>query len=450
MLCKFKLFIFGIFTLISVHVYSQDADTIITNSLLNKDYIGLEKQFPIIENDVKNSTLKLVSKTILDTRFNRPYDALNTIDTLLMKHQTKLNVNQLIELCYTKLTVLEELQEYNLAYAELQNFVKQLGTYFSNDDLVKFHALQKHLFYLKDEQKIQIIKPLADTQIPFGKIEFVDNDKNNTVSNIITTVGAVRIKINGKEFIFLFDTGSEKTIIFNHLTDLINLKKTEGIYNILGIGALEKGSLAILLDELSLGEIKFKNLPVLISDNYLKKLFPDIKGDLNVIGGIIGIDVIKKLGEIQICPKERKIIVPFIESELPQFGKNIIFDSMNNLTVQGILNGTQLINLQFDTGSSITRLFEPYYLRYQKDIESKYEKRIYSDFSIEFQKNEVYLLPSSQLKIGDSEVLMNNIPIYTKILHQSNPEIDGLLGLDFVVNQSKIILNTNKMFFCIR
>ena len=223
MLCKFKLFIFGIFTLISVHVYSQDADTIITNSLLNKDYIGLEKQFPIIENDVKNSTLKLVSKTILDTRFNRPYDALNTIDTLLMKHQTKLNVNQLIELCYTKLTVLEELQEYNLAYAELQNFVKQLGTYFSNDDLVKFHALQKHLFYLKDEQKIQIIKPLADTQIPFGKIEFVDNDKNNTVSNIITTVGAVRIKINGKEFIFLFDTGSEKTIIFNHLSDLINL-----------------------------------------------------------------------------------------------------------------------------------------------------------------------------------------------------------------------------------
>src|SRR5690606_20698713 len=156
-------------------------------------------------------------------------------------------------------------------------------------------------------------------------IEVDINIKNeDTLQQVTNTLGIVKVTIQGKEYIFLLDTGCEKSCIYNHISDDINLHYFSDSINIGGTGITQGKS--AFLDSISIGEITLYNSFVLITDNDLER--PGMNEDEIVRGlhGIIGIDFIKRLGEIQLYPHERKIIIPHEESGLPTSGRNVMFD----------------------------------------------------------------------------------------------------------------------------
>ncbi|MEA4917927.1 retroviral-like aspartic protease family protein [Proteiniphilum sp.] len=425
-------------------IFSQEADKKVLQLLDRHDYFTLDQQFPALEKEMQDMPLKLVAKSTLEIKFNRPQDALLTMDSLSNTYQSEMAIVMVTDLIYTYLTQLEEIQEYNRAYNILQNFLKSASSHLSNDILTVFHSLEKHLFLLKDEQKTEVTKPVNGGQIPLGKFEMTVIDHSTGLSKINPPIPIIKVQIAGQEYIFMFDTGAEKSILFNHITGSMNLKKFENQYIIQGFGGGETAHLAILQDSLLLGNIKFMNTPVYVSDNYFKKSFPNMQGDLNAIGGVIGIDLIKKLGEIEILPNEKKIIVPYNENKQPAFGKNILFDFNNKLIVSTSINN-ETVHLQIDTGSDITRLLKPYYAKWEEKIKSEYAKESHTEFGLGFTEGEKYLIPSLQIKIGNSVASMENVSVYPDS-STNNALIEGLLGMDFVYRCKKIILNMNKMF----
>lgn len=430
--------------LLSNPIFSQEADQNVKQLLSSHDYLTLEQQFPSLENKMQDAPLKWIAKTMLDIRLNRLNNALNALDTILISYQPEIGMDQSLELAYTYFSLLEELEEYERAFNLLQDFLQQSLPHMAKENRIKFSNLQKHLSFLKEEKKTVVTKPANGGEIPLGKFELDIKNQHSDLPGITTTWGIVKVYIAGQEYIFILDTGAEKTILFNHITEAMALKQFEESLTIRGYSGSEIAHLAVLQDSLLLGNINFTNAKILTCDNYLKKSLPDIRGDLNIIGGIIGVDMIKKLGEIQFLPGEKKIVVPHAESEMPDFGKNIFFDVNNFLNVQASLNNEPAC-LLIDTGCDITQLLRPYYLKREEKIKSNYEKNRVINLHLDLAYSEFYQMPQLQLKIANSTVSMDNVPVYPDTLN-ANQDIEGLLGIDFIFRCEKVTLNMHKMF----
>ncbi|WP_294078717.1 hypothetical protein [Proteiniphilum sp. UBA5384] len=65
-------------------LFPQEADNNVKQLLSSRDYFTLEQQFCSLEGKMQDKSLKWIAKAMLDIRFNRPHDALNALETLLI------------------------------------------------------------------------------------------------------------------------------------------------------------------------------------------------------------------------------------------------------------------------------------------------------------------------------------------------------------------------------
>ncbi len=442
-----KVLIFSILIIVFEQLNAQNIDNSIKKLLEQQNWFGLDKEYHQKGNTINSPELKWLTEALLNIKFNQSNAAISSIDTLLHKYQEEIGFANSVELFRYKISLLDNQGEYDYAANELENFIDQVSQNVPHEELKEFETMYSIQNSLRHEEKPTIIKPEKNVEIPFGTMEmnFTIKKDYDIIEESTTTLGLVKASIQGKEYIFILDTGFEKTCcIFNNISKDINLHYLTDTINLSGVG-ISQGKLAIL-DSISLGGIYLYNSLIVISDNFLEK--SDAFGNNNIdIHGLLGMDFIKRIGEIQLYPRDKKIIIPWEESELPTSGRNIILDKRNSLIIKS-LNEDGLITFHLDTGNSNSLMFKSYYLKNKDVIERKLEKRSNSSFGVgsSFKSHTTYQMPLLTQLIGDTSFSLKNLPIYTVNSFVEDPNADGSLGMDFINKFSKITLNMNKMF----
>lgn len=442
-----KMFIPILFVLFFGHLHAQSYDNCIKELVREKEWFALEKEYPRLEDSIVAPDLEWVAKAMIDIRFNQSRKAIASIDTLLYKYKDIIGFNNSVYLFRYKLALMEEEGEYGDVADELSNFMDQVAAILPQEELRWFEKQYELYNRLRYVDKPKILKPGKDVIIPFGKMEmyFENHHNEDTIQRPASILGVVKIHIQGNEYMFILDTGAERTTVFTHTASQLDLEILIDSISLSGIG-LSEGKLAFL-DSISLGEVTFTNSLIFITDNFLNETYLFKKGNIeNSIHGILGIDFIKRIGEVQLYPGYRKIVLPMQESQLPASGRSIYLDERKHIIVKAFEREYPIM-FHLDTGNSTSNLFKTYYISNREQIESNLQQEFHSNFGIGGKKSDtIYLKPSMTLLIGDTLFSLEDIPIYTANFFMEDPEADGSLGMDFLTQFCKIILNLNSMF----
>ena len=442
-----KIIVFSLIMFFFEFLNAQSEEALIKDLLKEGDWFTLDKEYPQIKDSIKAPELKWLTESILNLKFNESNAAISSIDTLLYKYQQDIGLSNSLELFRYKISLLEEKGEYSLAADELKKLLEQLTPHLSQEELKEFEESYNLYNLLRNEARPAIIKPVKDVEIPYGimDINFIIQNRD-TLKETTTQLGIVKLSIQGKEGLFLLDTGCEKTCIFDNFSKKIDLHYVKDSLLISGTG-ITNGKLAIL-DSVSLGEVTLCNSLVVTADNFLTYSSLFVNEEFNdVLHGILGIDFIKRIGEIELYPQNRKIVIPSKDSELPNSGKNIMLDNRNYIILKTFNDKEELMTFHLDSGNSNSCMFKSYYLKNKKEIDDKLEKQLFNSLGMgSIKQNIFYMLPSLEFVIGDTNCHLNNVSVFIDNVFTEDINTDGSLGFDFINKFSKITLNINKMF----
>lgn len=439
--------IFSILTVFFNHLNAQSSDNALKELINSGNWFGLDREYHQNKDSIKSPLLSLFVETILKIKFNQPNAAISSIDTLLYNYQKDIGFENTVELFRNKLYILEEQGEYEYAANELKNFIDQISQQnLPEEEFMDLKKMYTDMNYLRHTDKPSIFKPKKDVEIPFGTLvlNITSENAEDTLVDTTNILGIIKISIQEKEYIFMLDTGCEKTGIFNNISNDINLHYLSDSIDIIGTEVIQGKS--AILDSISLGGVTLYNSIVFISDNVFENTNTS-QTNKESLHGVIGMDFIKRIGEIQLYPHDRKIIIPHEESELPTSGRNIILDESNRPIIKAF-NKDDLITFIFDTGTTKSDMYKSYYLKNKEAIETKLEKgaSMVAGVGTGFKLHAKFKMPSLPLSVNETSFSLEDLDIFTENTFVKDPKADGSLGMDFIKKFSKVTLNMNKMF----
>lgn len=157
---------------------------------------------------------------------------------------------------------------------------------------------------------------------------------------------------------------------------------------------------------------------------------------------VFGRRIMEQLGEVQIFPKESKMIFPVKDSPVPSFGKNMY--SMGQPYIEAYSNNKRML-FHLDTGFSGSDLSAKYYKEHKAEIDviGQLDTLGIGGYC-GFKKMEMYSIPKIDLLVGNTEFTFHNIYVSTDDFEIDNKH--GSFGTGFVSLFNKITINFNKMF----
>jgi len=445
---RFKWFVLIAFFPMA-YLNAQNCDIHFRDMINRNEWFTLDKEYALRKDSIKAPELRLWAKSLLNTYFNRPDSAINSIGCLLANYEDKIGFYNVVGMFRYKLSQLAVQRRYNVILEELDKFLNKFSAHLSLEDLNLFRDMQKDYKALRAAKSPKIVKLYRNIEIPFGtlNINFTITKEDKNVEHSNALIGLVKVKIHGKTYVFVLDTGSETTCIFDHTAKQLGLCYLQDSINLLGVK--KAFGMAAMLDSLSLSGLSISDLMITIEDNPFLKMADSQsqKADIEQhLHGILGLDIIRRLGELQLYPYDRKIVIPAKETDLPEAGRNM-FMSVNNYLVIRAYNKSRSMAFHLDTGSTDSKLFKSYYLKNKIEIDGKLKKMNEFSGGIGGSKtNCVYLMPSLNLTVGLTSFSLNNLSINTQNPYAIEFPTDGSLGMDFIMSFNKITLNMNKMF----
>lgn len=201
-----------------------------------------------------------------------------------------------------------------------------------------------------------------------------------------------------------------------------------------GGGALQNA----FIEKMDVGPITFRNALTFVSPN-------PADDDPLKVDAILGMDFIKRLGEIQIDMTGMTLRVPVQKTALPEYGRNIILDQNIPIIEVTDSKGNKLA-FTLDTGNSGADLTD---LWFAKNAETA------GALPIETQntwghggtlKHEIVKVPECILTIGDASVTFNDIPASVPAGGTVTSPRDGNLGMGLLKKSGKITISFDEMF----
>lgn len=163
------------------------------------------------------------------------------------------------------------------------------------------------------------------------------------------------------------------------------------------------------------------------------------------VDAVLGMDFIKRLGEVQIDMLNKTLIVPSKKTALPEYGSNIHLDQ-NVLVVEVFDNNEHRMTFTLDTGHSGADLSE---LWYSKNAETL------SDLPTETQNSwghggklcrEIVRVDEYTLTIGERLITLRDIPAFTPTENIVTSQRYGNLGMGLLKRCEKVTINFDAMF----
>lgn len=415
---------------ISTIIKSQVADNKIAELINKGDYFELGRQYPQLKNEMKIPVLKLMSESLLNSFFNMPKEACNSIDELLINHQSEIGIETTFSMIYFLGHNMMELGKYSEIVELFNNYITQLSPYYSKEDLSQFYVIISKAEIYKKLPEHKVIMPNHDVNINI-------NIKKVSDGNLIF----IPVEVNGKKTEFIFDTGSSSNYVSESFANKHNIRIMEDSVLIAGIGGQGYARIGIA-DSITIGDIVYYNpvFSVAAPNPEIDTIFK--------VDAVLGLDFMKKIGEFQIIPAKKNIIFCKNKTKTPAYGKNLMI-KFNQIYAEGVYNNEKIVFL-FDTGNSTADLYSSFYKKNKTWVEKVGKKEIASFGGYGGINNiKAFLIPSFRFKIGDKNCTIKNVIVNTekKNLEQNNE--NGALGMDFILSCKKVIINLDQMFLIV-
>lgn len=405
---------------------AQEADQKIGEIINRSDWFALEKEYPKLKDKMTVPFLKWLSEAMLGLFFNRPQEAIAAIDTLLTHHQEEIGFDNTSNMVIYRYKLLGEMGHYAESADGLKGFLEQISEFVNVEDFPIHNQLAAFYDEIRDEEKPSIVRPGKNTEIPM--------DIEPAGRGVLMFVP---VTVNGKEYKFIFDTGAASTFVSQRMADEMGLRITRDSLLIKGVA--EAYGKAGTTDSIMIGDISFKNPMITIS-------LPNPAVDtVYQVDAVLGSDFMRLVGEVNIYPKDEKIVFPFRKTPIPTTGRNMF---MNNggLYMQTYSEGKPLV-MFFDTGNVRGDLFPPYYEKNKAYADSNSVKDTINvgGFGGVFRR-EVLVLNSMPLTVGKTSFNLENTPINFDKAYVAQGQEDGSLGMDFIRLFKKVIISFDNMF----
>jgi len=418
--------LFVVFIGINGTMIAQEADEKIGNLINQTDWFTLAEEYPKLKEEMQSEMLKHLSEAMIGLYFNQPQNAIQSINWLLVNAQNELGFENTSNLILVKSVILGEQGLYAESADNLSDFFTQIS---KSMDLEKFPAHKQTLeFYekMRNERRPEVIRPNKDIVIP------ITIEKTNRGQTIF-----VPVNINGKEYKFIFDTGAFSSFVSERFANEVGLRITDESFKISGIksGIGKRGT----TDSIMVGDIVFKNPSITIG-------LPNEEVDtIFRVDAVLGMDFIRRIGETDIYPKEKKIVFPAKKTELPLYGRNLLFS--NGQPYLKAYSNTETLIFHFDTGNIKTDLFNVYYKKHKEELDkvgNKSNVRRQGYGGIRFVDS--YQIPKFPLTVGDCNFELTNVDVLLDNRYDFQGNEDGSLGMDFFTAFRKVIINFDEMF----
>lgn len=407
---------------------AQTVENDLADLLNRQDYLALNHRYKTAKDSIQSEAAKLFIEANLNSAFNKLHESNETLGNLLNNYQSELDLNRIIASIVLLSDNLKRQGNYGDSAGLLQNFIDQMLAFNVLDSSVVDGLKRLSLWKaFGNGMKPEIIRPERDCMISYSQ-EGVGN------------LSYIDVELNGNNTRFVFDTGAD-----GYDTNLV----TEAFARKNGIRILEDSAMITGLaekfvrlgvaDSVKIGDILYKNVAFTIAEG--DNLLPI---DTLFLDAILGSVFMKAMGEVQIFPKEKKILFPYVESQPPVGGSNMVF--IGGQPYVETFSGDGRLLMHFDTGGGIG-LSSKYYQEHKEKVEAEgilYTEGGVGGFGAVVRMNK-YILPSFSLRVGSQTKELKDVHVLTEGGSASIPA-DGSFGNDFVDLFDKVTINYNKMF----
>lgn len=399
--------------------------------LMNEsDWFTLQEEFPLLKDRMTYPSLIKMAEVMLDYYFNRPDEAQVGIAELIAGYANEIppvNMFGFMALSANIHRGRGRYQESADEAAALLEFLKENEMEYASGVVEEIRKLGESFIGCPPPAVSRVDK---DIELPY----FLDSAGRGVLMR-------VPVVVKGKEYNFIFDTGAGATVVSQDLAEGMGVKicKDSILMNEETADWATYGMLGYL-DELSLvsGNIVAENLMVAI-------IKPNEAVDtVYHIDAILGVDILKLLGEFHILPRENKIVFPVEGTPMPETGCNMLEDG--NMWIK-LYSGDERLVFTFDTGCVKSEIYSAYYLKHKDHLDEIGVADTQKSGTVgHIGEFEVLKLSDIPLRIGGSEFELHNVDVFMEKSGIDYGRNDGRLGMDFIRAASKIVVNFNDMF----
>ena len=336
---------------------------------------------------------------------------------LLGKYYDELTESEKIEYHFIKISHYRKKYEYNKAYAEvikLEQFTEKINP-FRKGDLQQYRATFSSL---------QRVPPTTVTKPAYDSIQL-----EKIWANLY-----IPVSINGNMINFVFDTGSEKSLISKSSAVKFGLKILETETEITGTtGARAETNLGIA-EQVMIGNTIYENAVFeVIEDSLLGVPEYDFYFD-----GLIGLNLLYPLRSVTLTSSNAFITM---RDTVHHVRNNLALFNFNNRVAISFRDDT--IPVKFDTGAYMSIFNKHFYELYDIFLcESGTTKSFeYGGIGGGRSTFNMVQLDTMALAVYNDSVLLEGTRIHSKYIHADTVTYFGLLGLDFAGHFNEITMN---------
>ena len=415
------------FILSCLSIKSQTPDEKIGSLINNSDYFELDEQYAKLKNDI-DPLLRMFSEVMLNFSFNNPHLTCIYADSLVENYAQEIGIQNVMSMAMIKSQSLAEMEEYKLAADNILKIIDDASAYMDSTSLDATRSTLQYYNKLSVLPKSELIRPAYDTEVP------IDIDTLKVGGNMMY----IPVKVNGVEERFILDTGCPTAAFFSErMARKYNVRTIFDSLIVKGTGT-GFGRLGFL-DSVQVGDMVLKNLLVTVvpSNPAVDSVF--------MVDAVLGQTIMKLAGEMQIYPKQKRVVFPVKHTPMPSTGRNMMMHASHPY-LKTYHKGERFI-MHFDTGNAASGLHYKYYERNKEEVERVGNKlsRLIGGFGSVGMKD-FYNLPSFELKVGNKPFILTNLEVNMEPVFVSQGQEDGALGMSFIKLFDKVTINFKDMF----
>lgn len=429
-----KGFLFIIYFVFNISLFAQSADEQIGSYINTNDFFTLDEQYPLLKNDMQSPMLKVFSESLLNAVFNRREEACKSIETLINDHQGEIGLGNVAAMFLWRNQIKKQQGKYAEAADDTDRFLNSVSTHLDSATLKAFTSAARDYNKMRNIRASRLIRPDQDCIIPIE----IDTLKLQKGMRKESSLMFIPVTINGQAERMIFDTGCPGGLFLSEqYAKKYNVKTIVDSFWISGVGT-DVGSMG-LLDSIRIGNMIYTNVTVTImpANAAVDTVYQ--------IDAVLGSDIMIAAGEVQIFPKEKKMIFPINKTPLPSTGRNMM--TLNGHFFLKTYSGNERLTMHFDIGNASSDLHHIYYNKHKSEVEKigKKNERRSGGFG-GFKSVEVYTLPNFSLRIGNKKFQLKNLNVNTEQILAKQGNEDGALGMSFISLFDKVTINFANMF----
>lgn len=402
-----KIFIFLIFTQNLVGQQRQ-----LTELLYSK-------QFPQLQKALQSNSISAKDKTLYGAfvmnAFNRPAESKKLAASVGNLKNDSLEY-QLHRIEYDNFV---KLSEYKSAYKASQRLEQQYSSFMTAEELQDQKDETAIWGFLQSQKPPQISKKAASA-LPLSKD--------------LAGLWNIPVSVNNSNYQFVFDTGAGISVITESYAKLLGISVLPNAkVNIQGgINGINNISQLAIADEIHLGNVVVRNALFLV--------FPDsaltFGGGVYKINGIIGLPIIKELGEIKITSSEMQIPIQASNQAAEQ---NLALDLL--LPILYMTHRGETLPYTFDTGAQSSMFSNNFYDKYQHEFSNLETDSTAVGGAGGTKEMAVVVAPELTFEIDQKTVRFTDAEISLDALPANKKYYYGNIGQDLLQQFDSVTLN---------